>query len=126
MYLWLKFIHVTCVALSLSGFVARGVLMLRESPLLEHRVTRRLPHVIDSLLLASALGLAWTIHQYPIVDTWLTAKVLGLLTYIGLGTVALRRGRTRRVRLAAWLGAIAVFAYIVGVALTHSASWGCA
>lgn len=94
--------------------------MLAGSRLLNHRLTQALPHLIDSLLLASALALALMLHQYPFRDAWLTAKVLGLLAYIGLGTVALKRGRSRNVRLAAWLGALATFAYIVSVAVTKA------
>lgn len=77
------------------------------------------PHVVDTLLLASAVLLTMLIHQYPFVDAWLTAKVLGLLLYIALGMSALRLGRTRGARLAAWLAAQVVFFYIVAVAVTH-------
>jgi uncharacterized membrane protein SirB2 len=118
-YLTIKFIHVTCVATSFSLFFLRGIWMLRRSALLQQRWVRVLPHVVDSVLLASAVAMAVWSRQYPLGDDWLTAKVAGLILYIGLGTVAIRRGRTRRVRIAAWLAALAVFAYIVGVALTR-------
>ena len=118
MYSVLKHVHVTCVALSGIGFLLRGMWALTASPLASHRLARTLPHVVDTLLLASAIALALLLHQYPFRDGWLTAKVLGLLAYIGLGTVALKRGRTRSQRLAAWLAALAVFAYIVSVAVT--------
>ena len=120
MYSLLKHIHVGCVVLSGTGFLLRGVWMLRGSPLLKHRLTKALPHVVDSLLLASALALAVLLHQYPFRDAWLTAKVLGLLAYIGLGAVALKRGRSLGQRRAAWLAALGVFAYIVSVALTKT------
>ena len=119
-YLWLKIAHVSCVALSYALFVVRGVWMMRGSPLLGARWVKIVPHVIDTLLLASAIAMAVMIRQYPFVAPWITAKVLALIAYIGLGTVALKRGRTRRVRIAAWLAAQAVFFYIVAVALTRS------
>jgi uncharacterized membrane protein SirB2 len=119
MYAVIKHIHFTCVVLSLLGFVVRGLWMLGDSDMLRKRWVRIVPHVVDTLLLASALTLAVMIGQYPFVHGWLTAKVLGLVAYIGLGTVALKRGRTRRVRLTAWLAALAVFGYIVSVALSH-------
>ena len=112
-------IHVGCVALSVTGFVARGGLMLSGSPLLAARFVRVAPHVIDTLLLASALWLAWAIGQYPFVDGWLTAKVLGLAAYIVLGSIALKRGRTRRVRVAAFVAALATVGYILSVAITR-------
>lgn len=119
-YLALKHLHMACVALSGGFFFLRGVLMLRASPLLASRPARVLPHLVDSLLLATAVTLALWSGQYPYQQDWLTAKVLGLLLYIGLGTVALKRGRSQRVRLAAWLAALAVFGYVVSVALTKN------
>src|SRR5574341_1080348 len=97
-YLLVKTLHVACVVLSLSGFAARGALMLAGSPLLNARWVRVAPHVVDTVLLASAAWLSWFLQQYPFVHGWLTAKVVGLLAYIGLGMVALRRGRSKRVR----------------------------
>ena len=107
------------MALSIAGFAARGVLMLRGSPLLQARFVRIAPHVVDSLLLASALWLSWLLQQYPFVDAWLTAKVLGLLAYIVLGSIALRHGRTRAARASAYAGALLAAGYIVVVALAR-------
>lgn len=64
-----------------------------------------MPHVNDTVLLASGIVLAITIRQYPGVSPWLTAKLLGLLGYILLGMVAFRFGCRRRLRTASWLGA---------------------
>lgn len=94
--------------------------MMRGSPLLNARWVKIVPHVVDTVLLASAITMALMIRQYPFVAPWITAKVLALLVYIGLGMVALKRGKTRRVRIAAWIAAQMVFFYIVAVALTHS------
>ena len=119
-YIAIKFVHVGCVAVSYTLFVVRGAWMLREPGMLQRRWVKIVPHVIDTLLLASAVVLAVMSHQYPLAHGWLTAKVAGLLVYIGLGTVALKRGKTRRTRVAAWLAAQAVFFYIVAVALTRA------
>jgi len=116
-YASLKIVHVGCVAASYALFVVRGIWMMRESSHLQHRWVRIVPHLVDTLLLASAVALAVMSHQYPLANGWLTAKVAGLLIYIGLGTVALKRGKTRRVRVTAWLAAQAVFFYIVAVAI---------
>lgn len=123
-YLTLKTIHVTCAALSISGYIARGVLMLRNSPLLNARAIRTVPHIVDTALLVSALTLAWRIQQYPFVNSWLTAKIIALVVYILLGAVGLRYGRTKTIRALAVIGAMMVFAYIVGVALSHSPTLG--
>jgi len=118
----LKTTHIACAALSIIGFLLRGGWMLIGSPLLRARMTRILPHVVDTLLLGTGVALALRIAQYPFVDAWLTAKVVGIVLYIGFGMVALRRGRTRGARLVAFGAAVLTFAYIVGVALTRSAS----
>jgi uncharacterized membrane protein SirB2 len=118
-YLLVKYLHVASVVLSLSGFAVRGVLMLRGSPWLNARFVRIAPHVVDTVLLASAAWLAWFLQQYPLVHGWLTAKVVGLLAYIGFGMVALKRGRTLRTRAVFFVLAIAAAAYVVSVALTR-------
>lgn len=118
-YATLKGVHVSCVALSYAFFVVRGLWMVRGSALLQRRWVRIAPHVVDTVLLASAVTLAFMLQQYPFAQAWLTAKVTGLLLYIGLGTVGLKRGRTLRVRVTAWLAAQAVFIYIVAVAITR-------
>lgn len=119
MYLLTKSIHELCALASFTLFFVRGVWMLRESPQLSRRWVNILPHGIDTLLLASAIALTLMLRQYPLIDAWLSAKLIGLLVYIGLGLVALRYGKTRGVRAAAWIGALAVFLYIVSVALSH-------
>lgn len=121
-YLALKHFHVTCAVLSGSLFLLRGFWMLLDSPTLQRRWVRTAPHVIDTLLLTSALIMVFWSGQYPFVQNWLTAKVIALLVYIGLGTIALKRGKTRPIRISAFIGAVLVFAYIVGVALTRQAT----
>lgn len=118
-YLIVKQIHVACVVLSLGGFVTRGALMLAGSGLLHTRLVRIAPHVVDTVLLVSAIWLAWTLKQYPFVHGWLTAKVLGLIAYIGFGTMALKRGKTLRSRCLYFLLALLAAAYIIAVALTR-------
>lgn len=119
LYATVKAAHVAFATASISGFALRGLWMLRGSALPGHRITRVLPHVVDTLLLASAVALAVMSRQYPMAQNWLTAKILALLLYIALGTVALRRGRSPRVRRLAFAGALTVFGYIVAVAVTR-------
>jgi uncharacterized membrane protein SirB2 len=116
-------LHVACVVLSGAGFLLRGAWMLTGDPRLRHPITRRLPHVIDTLLLLSAIVLAVTLHQYPFAAPWVTAKVLGLIAYIVLGAIALRHGPTLRARGSALVAALLVYAWIVSVAITKN-PWG--
>lgn len=119
-YAALKMIHVASIILSYLLFTLRGIWMMQGSSVLQRRWVKIVPHVIDTVLLISAIALAMTIHQDPINDSWLSAKVVGLLLYIGLGMVALKRGKTRKVKITAWIAAHAVFFYIVLVALTKN------
>ncbi len=119
-YLLLKHLHVTCVILSGLGFCLRAYWMWRDSPRLGQRLARVAPHVIDSLLLGSAITLAVLSGQYPFVQTWLTAKFLALLAYILLGMMALKRGRTKAIRGRFFILALLSYIYIVSVALTRS------
>jgi uncharacterized membrane protein SirB2 len=119
-YLVLKYLHVACVVLSGLGFSLRGWWMLNDSPQLKTRLARVVPHVIDSVLLGSALLMAWQSSQYPFAQGWLTAKFFGLLAYILCGTMALKRARTKGRRVAFLVLALLSYAYIVGVALTRN------
>ena len=119
-YLALKHLHVTCVVLSGLGFALRGLWMLNDSPLLRARLTRVVPHVVDTLLLGSALVMAWQSGQYPFAQGWLTAKFFGLLAYILCGTMALKRARTKGRRVVFLVLALLAYAYIVGVALARN------
>ncbi len=119
-YTLLKQLHLVTIAITLALFVLRGVWMMRESPRLKARWVRIAPHVNDALLLASGLGLAFLMQQYPLVHGWLTAKFFALIAYIILGTIALKRGKTKPQRIAAWIAALAVFAYMAAVARAHA------
>lgn len=118
-YIAVKHLHVTFAALSGILFFLRGIWMLGESSLLQQKWVKIVPHVIDTLLLGSALVMVFWSGQYPFVQGWLTAKVLALIAYIVLGTIALKRGKTKQVRVTAFIAALVVFAYIIKVALTR-------
>lgn len=118
-YLLAKALHIGCAALSICGFAARGALMLADSPLLAAKPVRIVPHIVDTLLLASAIWLAWSLGVGPSSQGWILAKIVGLVAYIALGVIALRRGRTKGVRTAAFVAALATAGYIVSVALTR-------
>ena len=116
-----KLLHQGTVALSIGGFVARGLGSFGGAAWLRTRWARTLPHVIDTLLLLSALTLAWQLRLNPLATPWLAAKIAGLLLYIGLGMLALRPGRPLALRIAVWLAALACFGWIVSVALSKTA-----
>ena len=123
-YPTLKLIHVSAVALSFLGFAARGIGVLRAASWVRGRLARTLPHLVDTVLLISALGMLWSIRLSPWALPWLRAKLVGLVVYIALGVLALRPVKASHkaspVSFVAWIGALGVFGYIVSVALTRS------
>jgi uncharacterized membrane protein SirB2 len=116
----LKVIHVTCVVLSFSGFFVRGIWMLRDSGMLRRRWVRIAPQIIDTLLLLSAITLAFQLRFSPLEQPWLLAKIIALFVYIGVGLIALRFGQNKSTRLLAWLLGLLIFIYIVSVAFSKS------
>lgn len=119
-YALLRNVHVTCVVATLSLFLLRGAWMIGDTLERRGRWVRIVPHVIDTVLLASAIGMILLLGHYPGTTGWLTAKLIALIVYVVLGAIALRRGKTLRVRIAAFVGALATFAYIVAVAVSRN------
>ncbi|WP_322998433.1 SirB2 family protein [Castellaniella sp.] len=120
-YFPIKHLHMTAVGLSIILFVIRAYWSVTGSALLQRRLVRILPHVVDTVLLVCGVILAAMIGPN---QPWILTKIVLLVAYIGVGTIAIKRGRTTRGRLTAALIAIAIFAYIVGVAITkNSGSW---
>ena len=117
-YFTLKLVHESAVAISIAGFFARGVGMLAGAGWIRTRGAKTLPHLVDTVLIVSAIALAWMLGVSPANAPWIAAKIAGLLLYIALGMVAQRFGRTRTRRATAFVGAMLTFAYIVSVAIT--------
>lgn len=122
-YLMIKHIHITAVVVSFSLFVLRGFWMMLDPGQLRKTWVRVLPHIVDTVLLGSAIWMVWTIRLNPLEAPWLLAKIVALLFYIVLGTLALKRGETMGGRIVALLFALATFAYIAGTALYKEPGW---
>jgi len=122
-YLLIKHLHVTAAVLSILFFVIRAYWSVSENALLQKKIVKITPHVIDTVLLVCALLLSMMLGAAA-AQPWVLTKIVLLIAYIGVGTIAIKRGRTPRTRAIAAVIAVAIFLYIVGVALTHHpASW---
>jgi uncharacterized membrane protein SirB2 len=117
MYMAYKHFHLLMVVLSVSFLMVRFALSLKSAAILQRKFFKIAPHVIDTLLLVSAVMLMVTISQYPFVHAWLTEKLLALLAYIALGVMAFK-GRTAAIRWLCFLGALGWLALILRVAIT--------
>ncbi|MCK5648105.1 MAG: SirB2 family protein, partial [Gammaproteobacteria bacterium] len=96
-YEFVKYIHVTAITLSISGFIFRVVLKANNSPYQSKYWFKKLPHKVDIILLASALTMVYILGVNPLTTYWIAEKIIGLLIYIMLGMVALRWGRTKNI-----------------------------
>jgi len=121
LYAIIKNAHITFALISISLFVVRAYWSVTESQQLQKQWAKTVPHINDALLLACAIYLMNVSHQFPFTHDWLTAKFFALLIYIGTGTVAIKRGKTKGIRLFFSLIAVATFSYIFAVARSHSA-----
>lgn len=120
-YIAIKHLHVTSAVLSILFFVVRAYWSVAGSVLLQARIVKILPHIIDTVLLVCGIILAAMIGPS---QPWILAKIVALVLYIGIGTIAIKRGKTPRSRAIAALMAIAVYGYIIGVAIKHNPmSW---
>lgn len=119
-YHLLKSVHVSAVTASLALFALRGAWRWSSPAQLRRRWVRIVPHVVDTVLLASGIALAAILGVFSGAHAWLEAKVAGLVVYIVLGSIALKYGRSARARLLAFVAALVTFAWIVSVAISKS------
>lgn len=118
-YFLIKHLHMTLAVVSLAFFILRAWWSVREVPYLQRRWVRIAPHIIDTGLLALGVWLMIMLRFWPQHHPWLVAKLVGLVVYILIGTVAIKRGRSPAQRGVAAIAAVVVFLYIVGAAIHH-------
>ena len=119
LYPHVKWVHVAAVIASGVLFTLRGAVVLAGGRWAMHAMLRYTSYGIDMVLLTAALMLASMLHQYPFVHGWLTVKVSLLLAYIVLGSFALKRAPTQRLRWCCYVAALLLYAFIASVARAH-------
>lgn len=116
--------HVSLVAISATLFALRGLGVLRGQAWPMQAVGRRLSVAIDSALLLAGASLWWLLQLNPLHTPWLGVKLILLLVYIGLGSMALKRARTPRSRALYLLAALLCLAFMASIALArHPLGW---
>lgn len=115
--------HVLLATLSVSLLIYRATRRFARKPIPDTRWLRVTPHVVDTLLLATGIALAWTLGLDPLVVTWLGVKILLIVAYIGVGLLAFRLPARRPIRVGLFVLALVIFADIVAIAITRS-PWG--
>ena len=118
-YVPIRLVHISAALASGILFFLRGLGVHSGAHWPMAAPVRYLSYAIDTTLLTAALMLMTIVQQYPFVHEWLTVKILLLVVYIALGTYALKRGRTRKLRVICWISALVVFGFIVTIARAH-------
>ena len=118
-YPLIRSVHVALVATSGLLFAVRGIAVLAGQAWPLRTRLRRMSVAIDTALLAAGIALWLMLGLHPVRDAWLGTKLLLLAAYIVLGTLALRRARTRCGRAAALSAALACYLFMVSVAMAR-------
>ncbi|MDO6708868.1 MULTISPECIES: SirB2 family protein [unclassified Photobacterium] len=120
MYIALKHFHLTIIAMSVLLFVVRFGLMMADSPLMQKKVLKVTPHVVDTFLLLSGVGLIVYTGFMPFSPgaDWLNEKLTCVLAYIALGFFALKFGKNKVFKTFAFLGALGWLAMAGKLAVT--------
>ncbi|RJX71608.1 hypothetical protein DZ860_09565 [Vibrio sinensis] len=122
MYEGLKHFHLLTIALSALLLSVRYVLMMLDSPLLNKKFLKVFPHVNDTFLLLSGVGLILMTGFIPFTPAapWLTEKLTCVLAYIALGFFTLKLARNKLLRTFAFFGALGWLAMAGKVAMTKT------
>ena len=118
MYMMAKHLHMTAVGLSILFFVFRFIWSQFDATALSKKWVKILPHIIDTVLLASAIWLCIILSQYPLVNAWLTFKVVGVVLYIVFGLFALKKAKTALGKWSVFVAALVVLMATAMVAVT--------
>jgi uncharacterized membrane protein SirB2 len=118
-YPQIKAVHIAMVIASGLLFAMRGAGVLAGMRWPMRLPMKLLSYTIDTTLLTAALMLFTILPHAMFSNGWLATKLILLVVYIGLGTFALKRGRTRRTRAFCYVAALCVFGFIISVARAH-------
>lgn len=118
-YPQIKLVHVAAVLLSGGLFLLRGLAIQGGARWGMAAPLRYLSYTIDIVLLSAALMLVTILPSAMFANGWLWAKLGLLVVYILLGSYALKRGRTPRVRALCFIAALLAFGAMYGIARSH-------
>lgn len=117
----IKHFHFTSITISVLFFMIRFVLQWQQSPLMDKKIVKKAPYVVDAILLFSGLVLCIAIRQYPFIDSWVTEKLLAVGAYIFLTIIAMRTDKGRLFKIFAAVGALSWVYYAAKIAITKHA-----
>ena len=113
--------HLFAVLVSGTLFAARGLGVLAGARWPMHAIARYSSYTVDTVLLTAALMLVSILPAAMFANHWLSVKLVLVVAYVVLGTLALKRARTPRARFICYLAALVVLGIVIGIARRHSA-----
>ena len=119
-YTQIRAAHLFAVLVSGTLFAARGLGVLAGARWPMHAFVRYSSYTVDTVLLTAALMLVSILPAAMFANHWLTVKLVLVVAYVVLGTLALKRARTPRARFICYLAALVVFGIVIGIAWRHS------
>jgi uncharacterized membrane protein SirB2 len=118
-YPQIRLLHIACVVLSGTLFFLRGAGVLAGARWPMRLPVRLASYSIDTVLLTAALILVTMLPGAVFANGWLTTKLVLLVIYVVLGSLALKRARTPRAKKLYFIAAIATYLFMFSIARTH-------
>lgn len=117
-FLFLKYLHIICVAAAFALFFVRGLWLMQSYPESQEKWVRLLPHGVDGLLLLSGVAvLAMLPKGWP--GDWLTVKLALIVVYAALALYLFRRAQALASKLVLWLLGMLLFLFLTTIAVLH-------
>ena len=115
----LKTLHLIFILISLSSFIGRVIISELKPAVLEIKIIKIAPHIINFILIVSGIALIFQGNWFTSEYSWIIAKIIALLAYIFLGIMTLKlKGQNKWL---AFTGALLCVTYIGIVAVTKNA-----
>lgn len=118
-YPQVRAVHIGAVIISGTLFALRGIGILTGARWPMAPPLRYLSYSIDTVLLTAALMLVSMLPSAVFANHWLTVKLTLLVIYVLLGSFALKRARSYRVRAICFAVALAMYVSMFSIARAH-------
>lgn len=119
-FIALKHMHVTLVAISVVLFMLRFFWVTIGAGIARQKWVKIVPHIIDTALLLSIVGMLIHWQMWPWETPWLINKVIGLVGYILFGLVAMK-ATASWLRYVGFVGALSWIMFLMHIAFSKQA-----
>jgi len=118
--LFLKYLHIVSVAASFALLFVRGLWVMQSYPDSNEKWVRVLPHVVDAVLVLSAVAMLAMSPLGGWPGDWLTVKLALVVVYAMPAFYLFRGARALATKILAWLLALLVLLFIATIAVLRN------